>query len=595
MTFERGSAPSYRPRLRGGSCALWLGFWVSLCALFASLSLLLPPSASAATEYASVTGADAYETSILLSRAGYATGAEFVVVADGNDFRIATCSSVLAAAYEGPLLLTPGGSLDPRVLEEISRLNPHTVFLVGLDESAARAIDGWSYDPTSAGGGSQAGDSDVYAAAKRIGETVRAFLSSVGPSFAEASDALVGRLTGRERIVMLTGADAYQTAVLVARQVLSKTADSSVIVLASGKDGGQSAENAVSASALAAGKKWPLVFAGKSGVLSEGVSALIADSAPSVVVEVGVSASLKTSAEVVKLRGKNASATSVAVAQYATSKGLSYSHLVLVGGSGKSSAHGWAVGAYLASDGGVALLCGGGDVPADIRQNLLQIAERVERMEFCGVQSGVVDKCQLLVNARGLPSGFADRRLGRPSRGEEVTWVEQRLSDLGYRPGPIDGLYDDRTRHAVIAFEKWEGMSRDGVVGEEVWWRLLGAERPVPRVRSGGKWIEVNKKKQVLLYCLDGTVERIIPVSTGTPYILYGQETPTGLFQVTRKNDRMRKPRYHPMYIRSTNIAIHGYEYVPAYAASHGCIRITLADMDDLFDLVPVGTRVYIY
>ncbi len=589
MTFERGSAPSYRPIVRRGSRALWLAFWFGLCALFASFSVLLPPSALAATEYTSVTGKDAYETSILLSRASFADGAEVVVVADGNDFRIATCSAVLAAVYEGPLLLTPADSLDPRVLEEISRLNPHTVYLVGLDDSAARAIDGWSYAPTSAAGG------DVYAGAKRLGETIRAFLSSMGAFFVETSDALVGWLTGRERIVMLGGADAYETAVVVARQVLSETADSSVIVLASGKDGGQSAENAVSASTLASGKKWPLVFAGKSGVLSEGVSALIVEAAPSVVVEVGITVSLKMGAEVVKLRGKNASATSVAVAQYATSNGLSYSHLVLVGGSGKSSAHGWAVGAYLASDGGVALLCGGGDVPAEIRMSLMQIAERIGRMEFCGVQSGVADKYRLLVNARGLPSGFADRRLGRPSRGEEVTWVEQRLSDLGYRPGPIDGLYDDRTRHAIIAFEKWEGMSRDGVVGEEVWWRLLGAERPVPRVRSGGKWIEVNKKKQVLLYCLDGTVERIIPVSTGTPYILYGQETPTGLFQVTRKNDRMRKPRYHPMYIRSTNIAIHGYEYVPAYPASHGCIRIPIPDMDDLFDLVPVGTRVYIY
>jgi lipoprotein-anchoring transpeptidase ErfK/SrfK len=85
-------------------------------------------------------------------------------------------------------------------------------------------------------------------------------------------------------------------------------------------------------------------------------------------------------------------------------------------------------------------------------------------------------------------------------------------------------------------------------------------------------------------------------VSTGTPSILYGQETPLGVFHIISKNKRERKPRYHPMYIRTWgNLAIHGYEYVPARNVSHGCIRITKADMDEFHDLIPVGTTVYIY
>ena len=41
-------------------------------------------------------------------------------------------------------------------------------------------------------------------------------------------------------------------------------------------------------------------------------------------------------------------------------------------------------------------------------------------------------------------------------------WVEQRLSDLSYRPGTIDGVFDTKTRGAVIAFQKWEGLTRNG-------------------------------------------------------------------------------------------------------------------------------------
>jgi lipoprotein-anchoring transpeptidase ErfK/SrfK len=133
-------------------------------------------------------------------------------------------------------------------------------------------------------------------------------------------------------------------------------------------------------------------------------------------------------------------------------------------------------------------------------------------------------------------------------------------------------------------------------VKEDEWMPLLMADPPVPRVMERGRWIEVDRKKQLLLYCIDGAVERTLPVSTGTPSILYGQETPLGVFHIISKNKRERKPRYHPMYIRTWgNLAIHGYEYVPARNVSHGCIRITIADMDEFYEVIPVGTPVYIY
>ena len=105
------------------------------------------------------------------------------------------------------------------------------------------------------------------------------------------------------------------------------------------------------------------------------------------------------------------------------------------------------------------------------------------------------------------------------SQGPEVAWLEQRLADLSYRPGPVDGVFDRKTRQAVIAFQKWEGLTRDGTVGEAVWEALLSAVRPTPTRILSGTWIEVNKSKQVLLFCRSGTVERILPCSTGNPGI----------------------------------------------------------------------------
>ena len=44
--------------------------------------------------------------------------------------------------------------------------------------------------------------------------------------------------------------------------------------------------------------------------------------------------------------------------------------------------------------------------------------------------------------------------IGEGSSGNDVTMVQQRLKDLGFDPGPIDGQFGGLTRAAVWAFEK---------------------------------------------------------------------------------------------------------------------------------------------
>jgi hypothetical protein len=175
----------------------------------------------------------------------------------------------------------------------------------------------------------------------------------------------------------------------------------------------------------------------------------------------------------------------------------------------------------------------------------------------------------------------------------EIRWAEQRLTDLSYRPGSIDGVIDTRTRGAIIAFQKWEGLTRDGQLSAAVWSRLQTAGRPKPaKAGATSPWIEVNKTKQVLLYCKDGAVVWTLPVSTGSASV--GIATPSGTFSVRRKTLETN-PRYMPLYISTTLLAIHGYPNVPTYPASHGCVRTHLWDQDALYPLIPVGTKVYIY
>lgn len=51
------------------------------------------------------------------------------------------------------------------------------------------------------------------------------------------------------------------------------------------------------------------------------------------------------------------------------------------------------------------------------------------------------------------------------SRGEEVRKIQTRLRELGYDPGSVDGVFGEKTRKAVIAFQRDNGLSQDGIAG----------------------------------------------------------------------------------------------------------------------------------
>ena len=52
------------------------------------------------------------------------------------------------------------------------------------------------------------------------------------------------------------------------------------------------------------------------------------------------------------------------------------------------------------------------------------------------------------------------------AKGEEVTRLQQRLKDLGYLSGKVDGQYGGGTKRAVIAFQRRNGLDTDGVAGQ---------------------------------------------------------------------------------------------------------------------------------
>ena len=181
------------------------------------------------------------------------------------------------------------------------------------------------------------------------------------------------------------------------------------------------------------------------------------------------------------------------------------------------------------------------------------------------------------------------------SHGADVLALQQRLVALGYWLGTPDGSYGSATTHAVTAFQKTAGLSRDGTAGSAVLAALDRATRSAPR-SAVGCTVEVDLTRQVLLLAVDGRVQWVFDTSTGR----VPGTTPTGHFTVLRQVDGYDQGPlgvlYRPKYFNG-GVAIHGYPSVPPYPASHGCVRVTDAAIDWLWtnNALPLGQPVWVY
>lgn len=80
-------------------------------------------------------------------------------------------------------------------------------------------------------------------------------------------------------------------------------------------------------------------------------------------------------------------------------------------------------------------------------------------------RTGLIILINLMIIAMLFNSGAAHALSKYGSTGSEVTQIQQRLQELGYDPGTVDGIYGTRTKNAVIAFQRAYGLSDDGIAG----------------------------------------------------------------------------------------------------------------------------------
>jgi len=171
--------------------------------------------------------------------------------------------------------------------------------------------------------------------------------------------------------------------------------------------------------------------------------------------------------------------------------------------------------------------------------------------------------------------------------------LQQRLAGLGFLPATaVDGRSGPQTTSAVVAFQKWARLGRDGGAGRATRAALQTAARPTP-IRAGrGRHVEVLLDRQLALLIDGNRVTRILDVSTGKP----GFDTPIGSWKVERKEERSWSVPYKVWLPWASyfvgGVAFHEYRDVPPSAASHGCVRVPRWDAQWFYRQLPSGTTV---
>jgi hypothetical protein len=186
---------------------------------------------------------------------------------------------------------------------------------------------------------------------------------------------------------------------------------------------------------------------------------------------------------------------------------------------------------------------------------------------------------------------IVDWQAGAGDKGVKVLLLQRALVREGFA-APITGYYDDGTARGVLAFRKTNGLGRDGYASKPVFGMLARGQGAFKlRYPKAGKHVEFDWSRQVLVLAKGGKPYRTYHTSSGTA------ATPTvfGTFKFYLKTPGTNSHGmvYSSYFIRG--YAVHGYASVPAYPASHGCLRVPIPNALQIFNWIDIGDTIYSY
>ena len=236
----------------------------------------------------------------------------------------------------------------------------------------------------------------------------------------------------------------------------------------------------------------------------------------------------------------------------------------------------------------------------------------------------LVDEDESSVVMPDEPVAFS-KKLKNGSKGEDVKKLQQRLHELGYLDeSKVSGNFMKYTTRAVKLIQTQNGLPSNGIVDEETWNIIFNTAKvvlpdqtpkPTPTPTPVPFYIFVDVRNQITsVYGRDEYGEYTVPVrqmlcSTGKEgtdsdpgdWVLNGRKANWCYFPKwggyarywTRINGSIA---FHSIIYHSVSIndpKVSSYKML-GHKASHGCIRLTVADAKWIYDNCGEGTVVHI-
>jgi hypothetical protein len=194
--------------------------------------------------------------------------------------------------------------------------------------------------------------------------------------------------------------------------------------------------------------------------------------------------------------------------------------------------------------------------------------------------------------ARSENVRFASPDLSAGDSGPSVRLLQSELNAMHFVV-PLNGVFDEATGRAVIAYRKMTGLERVSSTNLTVFKKLQeGAGTFHVRYPGDGRHVEGDLTRQVLAEIEPGGhVRALYTMSSGKP------STPTviGRFRVYNRTPGTNSEGMVDSSYFIRGYAIHGYAEVPTYAASHGCLRVPIPNALSIYDWVQYDTPVDVY
>jgi hypothetical protein len=181
--------------------------------------------------------------------------------------------------------------------------------------------------------------------------------------------------------------------------------------------------------------------------------------------------------------------------------------------------------------------------------------------------------------------------LRRGQCGDVVLGFKKAMRKMGYITN--DGrCFGGKTARGVLAYRKVNDMSRTMRAGAGLVKKVFSGKGGYEvRHPGAGDHIEAPLSKQVLVFTKGDKPYAIYPISSGKS----STPTVTGHYEMIRTEPGLNSHGMYYSWYFYGGYAVHGYNSVPDYPASHGCLRTFMADQPEIYERIFYGQDIFIW